>query len=42
MPHEKTKENMRRYAEEVRPRVDAALPAPAEPAPQAVPFPEVA
>jgi alkanesulfonate monooxygenase SsuD/methylene tetrahydromethanopterin reductase-like flavin-dependent oxidoreductase (luciferase family) len=42
MPHEKTKENLRRYAEEVKPRVEAALPPITEPMPEAIPFPEVA
>jgi alkanesulfonate monooxygenase SsuD/methylene tetrahydromethanopterin reductase-like flavin-dependent oxidoreductase (luciferase family) len=42
MPHEKVKENLRRYAEEVRPKVDAALPPVTRPMPEAIPFPEVA
>ncbi|MFQ5513256.1 MAG: LLM class flavin-dependent oxidoreductase [Myxococcota bacterium] len=40
MPPEKARENARRYAEAVMPRVDKALPDTAEPPPTPVPFPE--
>jgi len=41
MPAAKARANMERYAREVKPRVDAALPAPAQQAPPvAVPFPK--
>ena len=40
MPPEKARENARRYAEEVTPRVNRALPNAAAPLPAAIPFPD--
>ena len=39
MPHEKARENMRRYAEAVMPLVNRAIPNATEPMPAAIPFP---
>ncbi len=42
MPHEKALANMRRYAEQVKPVVDRALPNTKEPMPATIPFPKAA
>jgi alkanesulfonate monooxygenase SsuD/methylene tetrahydromethanopterin reductase-like flavin-dependent oxidoreductase (luciferase family) len=42
MPHEKARENARRYAEAVIPLVDKEIPDPAEPMPAPIPFPDEA
>ena len=42
MPHERARKNARLYAEEVMPRLNEALPTPAEPAPTPTPFPHAA
>jgi len=42
MPHAKAKDNMTRYAEAVKPLIDAALPSPGRAMPESIPFPEVA
>jgi alkanesulfonate monooxygenase SsuD/methylene tetrahydromethanopterin reductase-like flavin-dependent oxidoreductase (luciferase family) len=40
MPHQKARENARRYAEAVKPLVDKEIPDAAEPMPAAIPFPD--
>jgi alkanesulfonate monooxygenase SsuD/methylene tetrahydromethanopterin reductase-like flavin-dependent oxidoreductase (luciferase family) len=40
MPTEKARENARRYAEEVRPKVDREIPSSWGPLPRAIPFPD--
>ena len=40
MPHAKARENARRYAGEVMPLVNKEIGNPAEPMPEAIPFPE--
>jgi alkanesulfonate monooxygenase SsuD/methylene tetrahydromethanopterin reductase-like flavin-dependent oxidoreductase (luciferase family) len=40
MPHERARENARRYAEAVMPLVNKEIPDPAEPMPAAIPFPD--